>query len=102
MMSAGKVYRKEDLDKESSANSELAPKGESTYNIWLYKGGVNCSHYWMRRTYLRKNNERISVGEAREKIMELDPSLRSEAKIPVNEPEVAQISSARNNYWRKN
>ena len=102
MMSAGKVYRKEDLDKESSANSELAPKGESTYNIWLYKGGVNCSHYWMRRTYLRKNNERISVTEARQKIMELDPSLRSEAKIPVNEPEVAQISSARNNYWRKN
>ena len=102
MLSAGKVYRKEDLDKESSANSELAAKGESTYNIWLYKGGVNCSHYWMRRTYLRKNNERISVAEARERIAQLDPSLRSEARIPVNEPEVAQIASARNNYWRKN
>ncbi len=101
MLSANKVYRKEDLDKESSDNSELAPKGESTYNIWLYKGGVNCSHYWMRQTYLRKNNERISVGEARAKIMELDPSLRSEARIPTNEPEVAQIASARNNYWRK-
>jgi len=101
MLSANKVYRKEDLDKESSDNSELAAKGESTYNIWLYKGGVNCSHYWMRQTYLRKNNERISVGEARAKIMELDPSLRSEAKIPTNEPEVAQIASARNNYWRK-
>ena len=101
MLSANKVYRKEDLDKESSDNSELAAKGESTYNIWLYKGGVNCSHYWMRQTYLRKNNQRISVGEARAKIMELDPSLRSEAKIPVNEPEVAQIASAKNNYWRK-
>jgi hypothetical protein len=101
MMSAAKVYRKEDLDKESSANSELAAEGESTYNIWLYKGGVNCSHYWMRQTYLRKNNERISVSEARAKIAELDPSLRSEAKMPVNEPEVAQIASARNNYWRK-
>lgn len=102
MLSADRVYRKEDLDKESSANSEFAPKGASTYNIWLYKGGVNCSHYWMRQTYLRKNNKRISVGEARAKIMELDPSLRSEAKIPVNEPEVAQIASAKNNYWRKN
>jgi hypothetical protein len=101
MMSAAKVYRKEDLDKESSANSELAAEGESTYNIWLYKGGVNCSHYWMRQTYLRKNNERISVSEARAKIAELDPSLRSEAKMPVNEPEVAQIASAKNNYWRK-
>ncbi|MDB4459786.1 hypothetical protein N9015_01210, partial [Akkermansiaceae bacterium] len=101
MLSANKVYRKEDLDKQSSDNSELAAKGESTYNIWLYKGGVNCSHYWERRTYLRKNNERISVSEARAKIMQLDPSLRKEAKIPVNDPEVAQIASAKNNYWRK-
>lgn len=101
MLSANKVYRKEDLDKQSSDNSQFAPSGESTYNIWLYKGGVNCSHYWERRTYLRKNNERISVAEARAKIMQLDPSLRSEAKMPVNEPEVAQIASAKNNYWRK-
>ena len=101
MLSANKVYRKEDLDKQSSDNSQFAPKGESTYNIWLYKGGVNCSHYWERRTYLRKNNERISVAEARAKIMQLDPSLRKEAKMPVNEPEVAQIASAKNNYWRK-
>lgn len=101
MLSADKVYRKEDLDKQSSDNSQFAPSGESTYNIWLYKGGVNCSHYWERRTYLRKNNERISVAEARAKIMQLDPSLRSEAKMPVNEPEVAQIASAKNNYWRK-
>ncbi len=101
MLAADKVYRKEDLDKQSSDNSQFAPSGESTYNIWLYKGGVNCSHYWERRTYLRKNNERISVAEARAKIMQLDPSLRSEAKIPVNEPEVAQIASAKNNYWRK-
>ena len=101
MLSANKVYRKEDLDKQSSDNSQFAPKGESTYNIWLYKGGVNCSHYWERRTYLRKNNKRISVAEARAKIMQLDPSLRKEAKMPVNEPEVAQIASAKNNYWRK-
>ena len=38
MIKAKKVYRKEDLDKQSSANTELAPKGESKYNIWLYKG----------------------------------------------------------------
>jgi len=102
MMSAKKVYRREDLDKESSANSELAAKGENTYNIFLYKGGVNCSHYWMRRIYMKKGNKRISVGEAREKIRRLDPSLKKEAEFEVNPPEVAQIASARNNYWRKN
>jgi len=102
MMSANKVYRKEDLDKESGANSELAPKGSSTYNIWLYKGGVNCSHYWMRRVYMRKDNKRISVAEAKEKIRKLDPSLKKEAEFEKNAPEVAQIASAGNNYWRKN
>ena len=109
MMSANKVYRKEDLDSSdpnyngnaNNVNEGFGLDGADNYNVWLYKGGVNCSHYWMRQTYLRKNNERISVGEARAKIMELDPSLISEARIPTNEPEVAQIASARNNYWRK-
>jgi len=109
MLSANKVYRKEDLDSSdpnyngnaNNVNEGFGLDGADNYNVWLYKGGVNCSHYWMRQTYLRKNNERISVGEARAKIAELDPSLRSEAKIPTNEPEVAQIASARNNYWRK-
>lgn len=109
MLSANKVYRKEDLDSSdpnyngnaNNVNEGFGLDGADNYNVWLYKGGVNCSHYWMRQTYLRKNNERISVGEARAKIMELDPSLRSEAKIPTNEPEVAQIASAKNNYWRK-
>tara|TARA_R110000803_G_scaffold37907_2_gene81848 strand:- start:235 stop:558 length:324 start_codon:yes stop_codon:yes gene_type:complete len=99
MWAAQKVYRMEDLDKESSANSELAPSGSSTYNLWLYKGGVNCQHYWERRTYLRKNNERITVAEARRKIQALDPSLRDEAKIETNVPEVAQIAKPSNNWW---
>jgi hypothetical protein len=102
MVSASKVYRKEDLDKESSDNSELSPSGSSTYNIWLYKGGVNCKHYWERRTYLRKNNERISVNEAIRKITALDPSMRDEARMETNPKEVAEIASASNDYWRKN
>lgn len=102
MMSAGKVYRKEDLDKQSTDNEQFAPKGSSSYNIWLYKGGVNCRHYWMRQVYIRKDNKKITVTEAKEKIRKLDPSLRKEAEFPTNEPEVAQIASAKNNYWRKN
>jgi hypothetical protein len=102
MMSAGKIYRKEDLDKQSTDNEQFAPKGSSSYNIWLYKGGVNCRHYWMRQVYIRKDNKKITVTEAKEKIRKLDPSLRKEAEFPTNEPEVAQIASAKNNYWRKN
>ena len=44
----------------------------------------------MRQTYLRKNNEKITVNEARKKINDLDPSLRGEARIPVNPTEVAK------------
>ncbi len=102
MMTANKVYRKEDLDKQSSANSELAASGESTYNIWLYKGGVNCSHYWMRRIYLKKGNKKISVGRARKMISALPFGERKDARFETNPPEVAQIASERNNYWRKN
>ena len=102
MWAAKKIYRKEDLDKQSSDNSELSPSGSSTYNIWLYKGGVNCKHYWERRTYLRKNNKKITVTEARRRIKELDPSLRKEAEIEKNAPEVAQIAKSSNDYWRYN
>jgi hypothetical protein len=99
MWSAQKVYRMEDLNKESSANSELAPKGQNTYNLWLYKGGVNCQHYWERRTYLKKNNKRITVAEARRKIAALDPSLKKEAQIETNVPEVAQVAQPKNDWW---
>ena len=102
MWAAKKIYRKEDLDKQSSDNSELSPSGSSTYNIWLYKGGVNCKHYWERRTYLKKNNKKITVTEARRRINELDPSLRKEAEIEKNAPEVAQIAKSSNDYWRYN
>ncbi len=103
MMAANKVYRMEDLNKISKANVDLSPadaKGEG-YNIWLYKGGVNCSHYWMRRIYLKKDNKKISVGKARKIISALPQNKKKDARFQVNAPEVAQIASARNNYWRK-
>jgi len=102
MWAAKKVYRMEDLDKESSENSELSPKGSNTYNLWLYKGGVNCQHYWERRTYLRKNNERITVAEARRRIAKLDPSMKKEAEIVTNVPEVAQVAKPSNDWWSEN
>lgn len=55
MVKAKKVYRREDLDKESAANTELSPSGSTTYNIFKYKGGANCGHYFQRKTYLLKD-----------------------------------------------
>ena len=90
MMSAGKVYRKEDIENASGANAGFGPNGSNSYDIFLYKGGPWCQHFWERRTYLRKNNTRISVSEAMRLINELDPSLRKEARIERNPTEVAK------------
>ena len=89
MERANRVYRKEDIEDAGAVNAGFGPNGSSTYDIWLYKGGPFCQHYWVRQTYLRKSNKRISVNEARALITALDPSLRSEARIEQNPREVA-------------
>jgi hypothetical protein len=54
----GKVYRREDIStmSDSGVNGEFSPQGKSTYDIFLYKGGVYCHHHWTRRVYFRKRN----------------------------------------------
>jgi len=101
MLSAGRTYRKEDITiaETKVVNAGFGPSGADNYSIWLYKGGVNCQHFWMRKIYLRKNNERISVNEARKMILDLDPADRPQAKWQENEIEVAQIASESNNFW---
>ena len=54
----GVVYRLEDIDKASRAgvNEELGHKGQP-YDLFKFKGGVNCSHYWNEVLYkLKKKN----------------------------------------------
>lgn len=93
MMSANKVYRKEDIDLAGSkvVNKGFGANGADTYSIWLYKGGARCQHFWMRKIYLKKNNSSLSVNEARKLINELDPSDRADARWEQNPKEVAQI-----------
>jgi hypothetical protein len=55
---ANLVYRFEDITKmDGKENKTFAPRGTSTYSIWLYKGGVNCKHVWERRVYFRKREK---------------------------------------------
>jgi hypothetical protein len=60
MVAANKIYRKEDIigQKHSlssiAANKGFGPNGSDVYNIWLYKGGPNCHHRWMRKIYVTK------------------------------------------------
>jgi hypothetical protein len=92
MVSASKVYRFEDINAASdrAVNPGWGLNGADTYDLWLYKGGGNCHHFWERRVYLRRNNKKISVNEARRIINQLDPSERDEVRLPQNDPRVAQ------------
>ena len=72
MVSANRVYRKEDIlaAGNRAVNKGWGPNGADTYSIWLYKGGGDCHHFWKRQTYLRKNNKKISVNQAKKLIRE--------------------------------
>jgi hypothetical protein len=63
MMTAGKLYRKEDIIamENQVVNEGFGPNGSSTYSIWLYKGGARCKHKWIRRTYMSKGGVRPDV-----------------------------------------
>lgn len=89
MIRAGKVYRKEDIMGASgrAVNPGWGPRGADTYDIWLYKGGGSCQHFWQRRTYLKKNNKRVSVTEAQRIIRAAGPDAE---RLETNDPKVAQ------------
>jgi len=53
MVTANKIYRKEDILNMSTqiVNAGWGPKGTDYYSIWLYKGGGNCHHRWNKQVY---------------------------------------------------
>ena len=54
MMRANKLYRKEDLVAldNKAVNPGFGIKGAATYSIWLYKGGPQCFHRFIRKIYV--------------------------------------------------
>jgi hypothetical protein len=51
----GVVYRLEDIDKASRAgiNKSFGHKGQA-YDLFKYKGGVSCGHFWQENLYRLK------------------------------------------------
>ena len=52
---AGTVYRLEDIDQASrlGVNQSFGHKGQP-YDLFKYKGSVNCGHYWKENLYRLK------------------------------------------------
>ncbi len=92
MIGAGRVFRKEDIDKarNRAVNPGWGPKGANTYDILKYKGGGDCHHFWQRKVYLKKGNKNITIEKAREMIRGLK-ELGVKTEIPTSGEPLASI-----------
>lgn len=69
MMARNLVYRIEDIDAASKAgvNKSFGHKGKP-YDLFRFKGGVNCGHYWEQQLYRLKKKTNGKYIEKSEKI----------------------------------
>ena len=98
MVNAAKIYRKEDIDRMSTmpVNAGWGLNGANTYDIWLYKGGGDCHHFWMRKTYKAKKkgikpsvgnpNAEVSVNKAKKEGFKPEVNAKEVAKRPTDMP----------------
>ena len=91
MVRAAKIYRKEDIQMMSkkAVNAGWGLNGADTYDIWLYKGGGDCHHFWMRKTYkAKKKNLKPDVGNPNAEVS-VNKARKEGFKPEVNPKEVA-------------
>ena len=98
MVSAKKIYRKEDIQQMSKkpVNAGWGKGGAATYDLWFYKGGGACHHFWMRKTYMAKAegvtpdvgnpNAEVSVNQAKKEGFKPETNDKKVATRPVDMP----------------
>jgi hypothetical protein len=98
MVAAKKIYRKEDIMQMSqlAVNAGWGLNGAATYDIWLYKGGGGCHHFWMRKTYMAKAegvkpdvgnpNAEVSVNQAKKEGFKPETNDKKVAMRPKDMP----------------
>jgi len=107
MVNAKKIYRKEDIDmmSQKAVNPGWGLNGANTYDIWLYKGGGDCHHFWMRKTYKAKNkkgkpdvgnpNAEISVNKAKKEGFKPEVNAKEVATRPTDMPNNGFVNKKR-------
>ena len=98
MVGAKKIYRKEDIVAmgDQKVNEGFGIEGAATYNIFFYKGGPNCHHFFMRKTYKASKKDinpdpknpksEISVNRARKDGFSPETNPKEVAKRPIDMP----------------
>ena len=101
MVNAKKIYRKEDILSmgNRAVNAGWGLNGADTYNIWLsknfhklYKGGGNCHHYWLRKTYMAKEGIKPDVNSPKTKPVYKQQREAEGIKSPSKAKEPAKVS----------
>ena len=63
MLRLGKVYTSEEITRMSGLNPGFGANGSNTYNIFKYKGGPNCQHYWEQVRVFKEGSSTVVVSE---------------------------------------
>jgi hypothetical protein len=85
MIALGKIYKKTEIDSMSRIPFQpgMGPGGTNTYNIFDYKGGVNCQHYWEQlRVFKGAGGRNVVISEG------------------AAAGDAGEIASPSNNEWR--
>lgn len=92
MLQANKIYRIEDIEAMSgkSVNAGFGKNGAATYDILLYKGGPNCHHFWMRKTYLSRAKGAAPDPKNPRSEVSVNDLRKLGVKLPVNDSLVAK------------
>jgi hypothetical protein len=68
---------------------DLALKGAATYDIWLYKGGARCHHFWMRKVFMAKEGAKSVDAKSPNAEVGVNKAKRAGAELEVNDKKVA-------------
>ena len=96
MMSANKIYRKEDINRMSTmtvnAGFGMSPDPNAPYDIFLWKGGGllseefpngTCKHFWIRETYASKDRStKVDVYSPNAEIVSPTKSIAENGFVP--------------------
>jgi len=94
MVAAKKIYRKEDIMQMSKqpVNAGWGKGGAATYDIWLYKGGGSCHHFWLRKTYMAKEGVKPDVNSPKTKPVYKQQRANEGIKPPSKSKEPNKVS----------
>ena len=65
MLRLNKVYTEEEIGQMNGFNPGFGAGGTNSYDIFKYKGGPNCQHFWEQVRVFREGRRTVVVNEGR-------------------------------------